>query len=165
VARNIEVSPRARRREHGTQIVELALVLPLLVILLFLAIEGAGLVRTRQVVVNAARETARLGSLKENSLDPSNMLEDNATCYLLKNGITVPAARVPASCGTSVATPVCSTYSVTITHPVVTKADGSQMNMTRIALSCGYQLRFLPKLSAIGTVVNIGFGAQFRNLY
>ncbi len=44
-----------RRAERGTQIAELAVVLPLLAFLAFIVSEGAGVVRTHQVINNAAR--------------------------------------------------------------------------------------------------------------
>jgi len=60
------ISKHSMRRQRGSQIVELAVVLPLLVFLTLVIIEGAGLLRAHQVIVNAARETASAAILKEN---------------------------------------------------------------------------------------------------
>lgn len=49
-------------RERGTQIVELALILPLLGFIIFAIIDGADLVRTHLLINNAAREGARISA-------------------------------------------------------------------------------------------------------
>ena len=56
-----EATRRARRRQRGQAMVEFALILPLFLVVLFLAVDfGVGLSRWA-VVTNATREGARLG--------------------------------------------------------------------------------------------------------
>jgi Flp pilus assembly protein TadG len=170
------ISKHSMRRQRGSQIVELAVVLPLLVFLTLVIIEGAGLLRAHQVIVNAARETARAAILKENSSDPSNMLENVGTCYLLRNQVTVPTANVPASCTQKVTSPTCTTYSITVSGqngtpalPPVKKADGTFMSVSEVKVSCTYQFKWLSKLQGIGfslpNTVNLGSAVDFRTFY
>ena len=49
----------SRTRQRGTQLLEFAIALPLLLLLFFVVTEGAGLVRAHQVLNNAAREGSR----------------------------------------------------------------------------------------------------------
>ncbi|MGH9557263.1 MAG: TadE/TadG family type IV pilus assembly protein, partial [Terriglobales bacterium] len=55
-----------RRGERGTQVAELAMVLPLLLFLGLAVTEGEGFVRAHQMLNNAAREGAKFSSLPEN---------------------------------------------------------------------------------------------------
>src|SRR4051794_1256539 len=61
---------RARRHtsQRGSQLVELALVMPILLVLGMIVSEGAGMVRTHQVLNNAARTGARLSILETNKM-------------------------------------------------------------------------------------------------
>src|SRR5579863_7690257 len=52
-----------RRKERGTQIVEFAVVLPIIMLLSLAVAEGANMFRVYQLVANASREGARLSSL------------------------------------------------------------------------------------------------------
>ena len=54
------------RSQRGSQIVEMAIVLPLLAFLALMVTEGADFIRVHSVLNNAAREGARLSSLQEN---------------------------------------------------------------------------------------------------
>ena len=49
--------------ERGTQLIEFAIVLPLIVLLALIVAEGANMFRVYELVANAAREGARLSSL------------------------------------------------------------------------------------------------------
>jgi Flp pilus assembly protein TadG len=51
-----------QRRQRGTQLVELAIVLPLLCLIIFAIIDGADVVRTHVLLNNAAREGARMSA-------------------------------------------------------------------------------------------------------
>ena len=166
---------RLERRQRGTQIAELAIVLPLLVLVAFLTIEGAAFVRIHQVLVNAARETARAAILQENKSDLSSMLENIGSCYLVHSNVSVNQTVV---CGqqtvTPPASPTCSSYSIAITGfngvpalPPIQKADGSFMNVTRVTASCGYTFSLLPRLKGLGfklpNTVTLASAVEFRN--
>src|ERR1051326_6231029 len=60
-----------KRQDGGTQVVELALVLPLLIFLSLAVAEGAYMIRVHQVLNNAAREGARL-AIEQNNYDVAN---------------------------------------------------------------------------------------------
>lgn len=158
-----------KKREGGTQIVELAAVLPLLVFLALAASEGAGVIRAHQVLNNAAREGARLSSVKENAGN-LQFLQDSVTCYLIRNRVAPPAGQVPSYCpatATASATTTCKSYAVTINQAVVVSNGGTSMPASQVTVSCGYPLNFLPRLPWFGVsnVVNLGGQAEFRNFW
>lgn len=155
------------RRERGTQIVELAAVLPLLVFLALAASEGAGVIRAHQILNNAAREGARLSSVKENAGN-LQFLQDSVTCYLIRNRVAPPARQVPSYCpATASATTTCTSYTVTINQAVLVPNGGTSMPSSQVTVSCGYPLNFLPRLPWFGVsnVVNLGGQAEFRNFW
>jgi Flp pilus assembly protein TadG len=60
---NTATPPRLSRRRHALSVVEMALVLPMLVLVTFAVIEYAWMFLNQHQVTNAAREAARLASL------------------------------------------------------------------------------------------------------
>lgn len=155
------------RRERGTQIVELAAVLPLLVFLALAASEGAGVIRAHQVLNNAAREGARLSSVKENAGN-LQFLQDSVTCYLIRNRVAPPAGQVPSYCpATAAAATTCKSYAVTINQAVLVPNGSTSMPASQVTVSCGYPLNFLPRLPWFGVsnVVKLGGQAEFRNFW
>ena len=169
---------KKRSGERGTQIVELAVVLPLLVFLALIVSEGAAFVRVHQLLNNAARESARLSV--ENKLAGSQVatqklqfLQDTATCYLIRNGVTPPAGQVPASCTTTATSTKCGTYSVTVNQGIVVPTpSGTNMSASLVTVTCGYQVKYLPKFPWFGVSgvfstgrVNLVGSAEFRNFY
>jgi Flp pilus assembly protein TadG len=168
VAKNIEVSPLARGRERGSQIVELALVLPLLVFLALVVSEGVGIVHAHQVMTNAARESARMAVLGQNStmLPPSTALQDAASCYMARNNIFPPT--IPASCtgiGTRPASCNSGSYAVNISL-VLIPTGSTNMKSRRVAITCGYRLRYFQMpLFNIAPVIPLSTAVEFRQLY
>ena len=170
---------KKRSGERGTQIVELAVVLPLLVFLALIVSEGAAFVRVHQLVNNAARESARLSA--ETNVNSSastaaaklQFLQDTATCYLIRNGVTPPAGQVPASCTTTATSTKCGTYSVTVNQGIVVPTpSGTNMSASLVTVTCGYQVKYLPKFPWFGVSgvfstgrVNLVGSAEFRNFY
>jgi len=175
------VQDNRKRRQHchserGTQIVELALVLPVLVIFTFLVTEGAALVRIHQVLVNAARETARVAILPENRADLNNMVENTGTCYAIRNRVTINQSVV---CGGQTITPplspTCSTYAMSVSGyngvpPIapILKSDGmTYMTITQVKISCGHRFMWGSHLGGIGfhvpDTVTLSSAVDFRN--
>ncbi len=154
-----------KRAECGTQVVELALVLPVLLFFVLAVSEGAGMIRAHQILNNAAREGARLSTLQENSGNIT-FLQDAVTCYLIRNGVTPPAAQVPSSCPTS-AKSACSSYAVVVNQGVLIPNGTVFIPASQVVVSCGYELHFLPRLASVGVsgVVPLGATAEFRNFY
>src|SRR5713226_851630 len=137
-----------RRHECGTQIVELAIVMPLLIFMALVVSEGAAFVRVHQVLNNAARESARLAVFRENQVPPGSLslLQDTATCYMIRNGVTPPAGQVPDACSVAVTNPTCNTYSVIVDQSlIIPTPSGISMSATKVQVTCGYQLKYLPR--------------------
>jgi Flp pilus assembly protein TadG len=155
-----------RERESGTQIVELAAVLPLLVFLALAVSEGAGMIRAHQVLNNAAREAARLSTFQENAGNIT-FLQNTATCYLIRNGVDPPAGQIPSSCPVTVTAPTCTSYGVIVNQALLIPDDGVSMPASQVMVTCSYQLHFLPRLPWFGVtgVVPLGAKAEFRNFW
>jgi Flp pilus assembly protein TadG len=93
---------KRRNSERGTQLLELAIVLPLLLFLGMLVSEGSDFIRVHQVLNNAAREGAKLSSMPENWCkgttqeisDCQNSIVSAVVQYASNNGVTLPAANV-----------------------------------------------------------------------
>lgn len=98
---------RKRRQgsEHGAAAVEFALIVPVLLLIVLGALDWGYFFFVQQVVTNAAREAARVGSLTP--YDPANPAadtasqleaEDAATAYLARAGLTAtPTIAVTSS--------------------------------------------------------------------
>jgi Flp pilus assembly protein TadG len=160
---------RRRRRERGTQIAELALVLPLLAFLALVVSEGASFVRVHQVLNNAAREGARLSSLQENSPlygGDINQLIARVQYYAYCNGVNLQGGSFACvSPPTSLVT--CQNPSVTIDQNVIAPAAPQNLTMSSVTVQCGYPLTYLPKLPwfSVPKTISLTGSAQFRNLY
>ena len=142
---------RTRQRERGTAVVELAISVPLLVFLIMLVGEGAAVIRTHQLVNNAAREGARFSIL------PPNSCSGNATClaqirqvvvnYGSNNGITISPANV------------------NIDQTALVATSGAAISSSLITVTYTYQLQYLPAFAGIPPTMSLGARAQFRNFY
>jgi Flp pilus assembly protein TadG len=159
----------SQRGQRGTQIVELAIVMPLLIFMALVVSEGAAFVRVHQVLNNAARESARLSVLPENHGSAAiPYLQDTATCYMVRNGVIPPAGQVPSGCPVAATTPTCNTYSVAINQSlIVPTPSGINMTASKVQVTCGYGLKYLPRLPWFGVqnVVTLGGSVVFRNFY
>ncbi len=120
------MKPTNRRRQRGTVLMEFALTLPLLVLIIMVVLEGSRLVRTHQVLNNAAREGARL-AVETPGITPSDVATE-VLAYASLNGVSVPAGNVtfnntffiPTSSGVSIsASKVTVTYSYTVHYLAV----------------------------------------------
>lgn len=160
------------RRERGAELLELALTLPILLVLVAGTIDFANAWTLRQILVNAAREGARLGStqpmLDLNTTDPGTVQEicQDVADYLSQahmnttfmNGTSADPA---AGCGTptaiantssEVSDPVplgwtyysSGTYGLEIQRTVdVPSADGSgNVSSTQVTLTYPFQWPF-----------------------
>jgi Flp pilus assembly protein TadG len=157
---------RQRGRQAGTQIVELALVLPLLLFLSLAVAEGAAMIRAHQILNNAAREAARLSVLPVNQGNVQ-FLQNTATCYLIRNGVSVPTGQAPASCPVRATQPTCTSYAVNVNQAMMVPNGGVFMPASQVTLSCGYELSFLPRLPWFGVsnVIHLWGEAEFRNFW
>lgn len=169
--------PTRPRRQRGTQLVEFAVVVPLLAFLALLVTEGAAMVRAHQVLNNAAREGARLSIANENwrtagdSVDLgirpqiTNAIKQYAYC----NGVPLDSATF-ASCGTksNSLSGACSTYNINVDPTIPLVVNGVNATDTRVVVTCAYKLLWLPRLPFFGTrgpTVTLTGTAEFRNLF
>jgi Flp pilus assembly protein TadG len=185
----------SRRRERGTQIAEFAVVLPLLAFLAMVVTEGAGFIRTHQVLNNVAREGARLAAQAENSpyVNPQTdgiidamysyaQADNNKVNLQTHNQMTGPTTlgtfnyRYTWAAGNNTnATWKCQTITITINQGLaVPTPSGLSMSASQVIVNCGYQLQYLPNLPffSVGVACNNGRrciplsgSAEFRNFY
>jgi len=148
-----QVASTPERGERGAVIVELALILPFLVILLLGIMDMGMLLREHQLVQNAAREGARLSILPQNLVGPCNPTANLSTIkqrvvdYMAQSNITITTDQVSIN------------QAFPITVGSVTEY-GSQVTVTytrSLLIPAGGYLPF-GSVSLKGTAV-------FRNLY
>ena len=161
-------------RERGTQVAELAMVLPLLMLLSLIVSEVAAFVRVHQLLNNAARESARLSELPQNQ-GKITFLQNTATCYLVRNKVVPPSGQIPADCPvTTTSNPTCTTYSVSLNQATIIPSGtpGVSTTTSQVNVNCGYRLQYLPKFPWFGVSsvfrtgqVNLRGAAEFRNFY
>lgn len=84
-----------KKRQHGTALVEFALVAPLLLVLLFGTIEMGRVLNAMVLVSNASREGARRGSVGDTEAQVRTVVRD----YLTSSGLD--ASRLNAQVTTS----------------------------------------------------------------
>lgn len=138
-----------RRRQRGTQIVELAIALPLMALMVFMIVEGADFIRVHQVINNAAREGARFSVLPENS-GQAAAIQSVVVTYANNNGVALTTGNVNVNQGA-----------------VIPTASGIGMLGSQVTVTYPYTLKYLPSLpgfSGSGTVSLQG-SAEFRNFY
>lgn len=164
----------SRRRERGTQVAELALVLPLLAFLALGISEGAAFVRVHQVLNNAAREGARLSAQQQFFGNPTATIQQATSQYACNNGVkigsgygaTCPASTIPCSAIAGVE-PITPVQNATITLPGSIAVPAST-----VKVSCTYTLKYVPSLSkmlsgggGVGAKVTLGGTAEFQNFW
>lgn len=156
---------RANRKELGTQLVEFAIVMPMIVLLFFVVTEGAALVRTHQLLNNAAREGSRLcaagGSDKVCINTDSTAAPTNSIVMQVRQYIATADPKLNSG---NVKVEIQSPVSVTYTSTTGTTLS---MNTNIVRVSYPYTLRYLPVFSAglISPTFTLRAKAQFRNLY
>ena len=116
------LNSRSQRGERGQAIVELALTLPLLMLILLGVFDFGLLFQQYEVVTNAAREGARLAVLtSEYSTDEARQ---RAIDYLRAGGVNTTNVRSAPCTGSAVADTICvsvteQTTTITGTSPAV----------------------------------------------
>lgn len=121
---------RLRRAEDGAELIELAIVTPILLLLLAGIFDFGMLFRSWEVVTNAAREGARVGVLPAYGCDDGGPAEDRVVSYLTTSGVTAPPSGDIVAGTTTIATPagdltVCQVrVMVTQTLPSLNFATG-----------------------------------------
>jgi Flp pilus assembly protein TadG len=159
-------------KERGTQLVEFALALPVIILLALIAAEGANLFRVYEVVANASREGSRLatlawyspGAMKQSaqtscSFTATSLTSSNAVCqgvanYAQNNGLIGSGLQQ------------CSTLTVNVNQDYQAPSD-SAPRYSQISVTCAYQLHWLPRLPAynIANTLSVTRTTAFFNLY
>jgi Flp pilus assembly protein TadG len=99
---------RGRRRDRGAAAVEFAIVLPVFLTIVLGGIDFGYYFFASEVVTNAAREGARVGSVQDPVTgDPVTRAENAATTYLQASGLKSTGAVVKAYLVQSTAMPSC----------------------------------------------------------
>jgi len=144
------INPRrvsGRCREKGTALVELAMLLPLLLLLSLVVMEGGAMIRTHVVINNAAREGARFASSTPGMTAADVQLV--VANYAGMNGVTVAAGEV--------------TF---IPADPVPGPNGTFISASRVTVQHPYTLNYLPNLPWGIASTRLLFGrAEFRNLF
>jgi len=140
---------RIRTRERGTVMVELALLLPLLVLIVMLVLEGSRLVRTHQVLNNAAREGARLSVYQENFGNTGDIASE-VVAYAAQNGVALSTGNVTINQAATIPTP-----------------SGFSMSMSVVTVNYTYTMNYLSVFAWLGVPSSFPLqgSAEFRNFY
>lgn len=168
-----------REHERGSQIVEFAVILPVLLLLALIVAEGANLFRVYQVVTNASREGARLSVLSQNRYVAINQttnfkLTNPQTCTFSASTTTSnhPVCQAVADyvqnneiVGNAFVQ--CPTVTVTVDQANAPTSDSGNPDYSRVDVSCAYSLRYLPRLPSytLASAINIRRVSIFRNFY
>ncbi len=166
-----------KRESRGTQVAELAIVLPLLLFLSLAVSEGAYMIRVHQVLNNAAREGAHL-AVEQQNYDPVNPLTDctapkgnaqAAVCqaiisYAQNNGIS-PGSGFNQCNGA----PGTNGLNITVNQNYLIPAVGGGLNIngTQVQVLCPYNLAFLPRVPSFGITgtVTLKGNVVFRDFF
>lgn len=166
-----------KRESRGTQVAELAIVLPLLLFLSLAVSEGAYMIRVHQVLNNAAREGARL-AVEQQNYDPVNPLTDctapkgntqAALCqaiisYAQNNGISAGSSFNQCN-----GAPGTNGLNITVNQNYLIPAVGGGLNIngTQVQVLCPYNLAFLPRVPSFGITgtVTLKGNVVFRDFF
>jgi Flp pilus assembly protein TadG len=162
-----------RRKERGTQVVEFAMVLPLVVLLSLIAAEGANMFRVYELVANGAREGARLSSLAENAWTANKWGSASATCTFNISTLTssntvcqgvANYAQDNRLIGGGITQ--CGTLTVNVNQAYQAPND-STARYSQVSAVCAYQLQWLPRLPfyAVAGTINIKGTTAFFNFW
>jgi Flp pilus assembly protein TadG len=172
-----KVDMKCLKKERGSQVLELALVLPLLVFLVMLVIEGSSMLRVHQLLNNAAREGARLIVNKTfgEASNRNTMAAATVTDYLTKNkvvpsgGATFKYGQCNSWSNANVAVSSAAAETFDVPAPVLpSPSPNVTMQATRVTATCTYQFYFVPKVSFFGTqplTVPLSGSATLLNLW
>jgi Flp pilus assembly protein TadG len=150
-----------RHKERGTQLIEFAVVLPVIMLLALIVAEGANMFRVYELVANAAREGARLSSLYQYSYTAQGLKSATDTCTFNSTNTTsgdtvcqgvANYAQDNGLIGASLQQ--CGTFTVSLNQAYTAPGDNTA-RYSRVSAVCTYQLRWLPKLPFYSTVSSV----------
>jgi Flp pilus assembly protein TadG len=139
---------RRKPKERGVAMMEFALLLPFLVLIVMLVVEGSRMIRTHQVLNNAAREGARLSILPENKGSTADIVTEVVN-YANLNGVTISSADV------------------TINQAATINNGGVLMSASTVTISHAYTMNYVSVFTWLGvpSSYTLQGSAEFRNFY
>jgi Flp pilus assembly protein TadG len=149
--------------ERGAALVEFALVAPLLLVVLAGIVDFGFLFQRYEVLTNAAREGARLGSLPGYVTcgTPSTAVDQRVRDYV-QQGLALTAPQVTAAMPSNAVVVTCPTVAITL-------PGGSTANVTTVRVQVTYTHNFImlgPIIGLIngnwGNAMNIVTQSQMR---
>ncbi|MCU1305732.1 MAG: hypothetical protein JWN45_427 [Acidobacteriaceae bacterium] len=154
-----------RRSERGTQLLELALVLPLLLFMAMLVSEGSDFIRVHQVLNNAAREGARFSSLLENDCNQAQTAPATpATCMAAIRNVVVQYA---SNNNVTIANPSANVVVNQAADWVLPSGTTAGFYTSRVTVSYSYPIVYLkiaPGFTIPDSISLVG-SSEFRNFY
>jgi Flp pilus assembly protein TadG len=137
-----------KRGERGQAIIEMALTLPLLLVIVMGVFDFGLMFQKFEVVTNAAREGARIGVLPDYSIP---IAEARAIQYLTVGGLS---GTTVATCGGSIV-PDRQCADGVISNVVITGSDPPRtVQQITMTVEYDYEYRF------VGPIVNLLFGGS-----
>ncbi len=168
----------AQKRERGTQLVELAIALPLLCFIIFAIIDGADVVRTHILLNNAAREGARMSASQYCPSCSSTALVQGVQKFVLQytnretSGQGIGPGGKDAWCSTAQlsSTHISVNPNVSYTYSDPSNPTGtSPVCATKVTIDYPYSFCYVPSFAAFfgvsNTTLNLHTEATFYNLY
>ena len=113
--RRLNAIVRCAGSDRGSELVEMAIVMPIFLLLLMGIMDFGFLFQRYELVINAAREGARLGAA-DNTMSDTD-IETRVQNYLTGSGLTGTAVADATSTTLSVDGAVVNTKTVTVTYP------------------------------------------------
>ena len=140
---------RRSSSRRGAVLLELALMLPVLILIIMIVLEGSALVRTHQILNNAAREGARLSVIKPNQGGTADIVT-RVIAYAAENGVAITAGNVTIN------------QSAWIPVPGAPSISASQ-----VTVNYSYTLNYLAVFAWLGvpSTYTLQGAAEFRNFY
>lgn len=144
-----EQRTRKQNRQRGTALVEFAIVLPLLLLLSLMVMEGGQMIRTHIILNNAAREGARFSAVQDNIGNVAG-IKQVVTDYAALNGVTIPASEITV-----------------VQADPIPGPGGVLMTASQVTVQHPYTMNYVPRLpgAQVGTTTLLFGRAEFRNLY
>jgi Flp pilus assembly protein TadG len=134
--------------QRGAMMMELALLLPFLILIVMLVLEGSRLIRTHQVLNNAAREGVRLSVMPENLGNTTDIVTEVVN-YARLNGVTIASADV------------------TVNQAATINNGGILMSASVVTINHTFTFNYLSMFALLGVPTSYALlgTAEFRNFY
>ena len=141
-----------RSTERGQAVIELALTLPLLLVVVFGIIDFGFMFQRYEAVTNAAREGARIGVLADYTATEAR---NRALDYLVASGLGTGTVR-PAPCGGAIVT---NSRCAQMTTSTVTVAGSTPVTVDQVTVIVEYDHQY----QFVGPILGL-FGSNLASI-